>query len=141
MKKNKGLLILDIAVLLLSAALCFGTKLLFHACGAKEDGGWMNCHWAERAVFAIGLALTVSGVLLCTVSGRKQRAGIALGMVPAALTAAFLPQNVIPLCMMTTMRCHSVMRPAVIVLGCLIAVCALTDNILSLKAAKEDGRA
>ena len=141
MKNNRKLLILDAAVLLLSAALCIGTKLLFHACGAKEDGGWMNCHWAECAVFAAGIALTVSGLLLCTVKGRRQRAGIALGIVPAALTAAFLPQNVIPLCMMNTMRCHSVMRPAVMVLGCLIAVCALTDNILSLKAAKEEDRA
>ena len=52
------------------------------------------------------------------------RAGLYLGMVPAALAAAVLPGGVIPLCMMATMRCQSVMKPAMLLTGILIALLA-----------------
>ena len=138
--KNRKLMIADLIVLLLSGLLCLGTKFWFHACGQTEEGKWMACHWAEQAVFAAGIALTVSAVLLLTVRSRRVKGGIALGMLPAAVTAAFVPQHVISLCMMNTMRCHMVMKPAVLVIALLLAAAAAADAALSLRA-KEDASA
>ena len=40
------------------------------------------------------------------------------------IAAAIIPNTVIKLCMKEDMTCHSVMRPAVIIIGALAAVCA-----------------
>ena len=45
----------------------------------------------------------------------------------AALLSAILPGNLIGLCMMDTMRCRSVMRPAVIVFSLLMIAAAIFD--------------
>ena len=70
----------DIVLLLLSLALCLGVKLVFHACGMKEDGSYMNCHWAEQAVFAVSAGLTITSVLRLFLD-RKAKAGAALAMI------------------------------------------------------------
>ena len=126
--------ITDICLLLLSAALCLGSKLLFHACGPKEDGSWMSCHWAEQTVFLMSIGLTVvSAVRLCL--SRPAKAGAALAMSVMSVATALIPGIAIRLCMMDTMRCHAVMRPAVLILCGLIAVAGVVDAILSRKEA------
>lgn len=123
--KNGKSMAADGFLTLLCLILCFGTKLWFHACGPKEDGSWMNCHWAQQCVFGIGLVLSVTAVLHFCVQNRKIKAGLSLGMVPTAVLAAILPSNLVPLCMMHDMRCHSVMRPAVMIVSIAIAATAL----------------
>ena len=136
--KKKGLCrIVDIALLLLSAALCIGVKLVFHACGAMEDGGYMHCHTAENAVFAAAIVLTVLALILCLLRARKVRACIAFVAAVLALVTAFIPQTVVHLCMMPDMRCRSIMRPAVLVCSLLIAAAALLSALLSLRAKEE----
>ena len=116
--------ILDIILLILSALLCFGTKYLFHACNPKEDGSWMACHWAEQAVFGLGfLLLILSIVLVFVFKDGKTKSGIALSMEAAAALAAVTPNHLIRLCMMTDMRCHAVMKPAVMIISILIIIC------------------
>lgn len=133
--KKKGLCrIVDIALLLLSAALCIGVKLVFHACGAMEDGSYMHCHTAENAVFAAAIVLTVLALILCLLRARKVRACIAFVAAVLALVTAFIPQTVVHLCMMPDMRCRSIMRPAVLVCSLLIAAVALLSALLSLRA-------
>lgn len=116
-----------IVLTILSLALTVGVKTVFSACGPKDDGSWMNCHWAEQAVFGIGIALTVMSVLVLIFGGSRTGAGASLAAVPAAAIAAFTPAGLINLCMMTNMHCHSVTRPAVIVLSVLIAVTAAVN--------------
>ncbi|MBR1724055.1 MAG: DUF4418 family protein [Ruminococcus sp.] len=130
-KKSKLSLISGIVLVLLSAALCVGVKLLFHACGPMEDGRWMACHWAEQAVAAFGGSMTVTAVMLLIVKKSAAKRGLALAMIPQAIAAALIPNTLISLCMMTDMRCHAVMKPAVIVISILIAVCALVTAILN----------
>ena len=125
MKKEKK--ICEIVAFVLSAGLTLGVKLLFHAC-AEGENGWMSCHWAEQAVFGLGLVLTVQSVLLYLGKERRVRQGLALGMLPAAALSFFLPGFLIRLCMMDTMRCHTVLAPSVRILSALL----LADLIVLL---------
>jgi hypothetical protein len=126
--------ILDAVLCILSALLCFGTKYLFHACGPKEDGGWMACHWAEQAVFGIGLVLLVlSLVMTFAFKDGKTKSGIALSLEAIAALALVMPNHLISLCMMNTMRCHAVMKPAVIIISILIILCGMAACILHRK--------
>lgn len=123
LKERIGGIILTV----LSIALTAGVKTVFSACGPKDDGTFMNCHWAEQAVFGIGAALTVISVLILVFGGSRAGAGASLAAIPAAVTAALTPAGLINLCMMTNMQCHAAMRPAVIVLSALIAVTAAVN--------------
>ena len=115
---------------ILSLLLAAGTLTVFRACGPKEDGSWMTCHWAEQAVFGIGIVLVVQSLGLVFLAKLDVRRGISFAMIPTALLAAFIPGGLIHLCMMNDMRCHTTMRPAVMILSIGIAVCALI-NILT----------
>lgn len=42
--------ILNAAAIVLSVILAAGVKLMFHACGPKDDGSRMHCHTAENTV-------------------------------------------------------------------------------------------
>lgn len=129
MKKPK---ITDILLLVGSIVLCAGIKLAFHACAPKDDGSWMACHWAEQAVFASAIGMCITAVLRLFL-GARERAGAALAMSVTAVMTALLPGIFIHLCMMDTMRCHAVMRPAVIILCALIAVIGVVDAVLRRK--------
>ena len=71
----------DIILLVLSLLLAFGTEFFFHACPAKDDGSWMRCHWAENAVFAIGIALSVLVLARFFISDQKIKAGISFSFL------------------------------------------------------------
>lgn len=129
MKKSR---IFDVILLVLTLCLTLGVKFVFHACGPKEDGSYMACHWAENAVCALGAVQVCIAVLLFVLKGRA-KSGAAAALVPAAAVTALVPQFVIRLCMMTEMHCHAVMRPAVILVSAAIAVCAVIAAVLHHK--------
>ncbi|HCJ42381.1 DUF4418 family protein [uncultured Ruminococcus sp.] len=113
-----------LGVLLLGCSLCLsvGVKLVFHACGPKDDGSFMTCHWAEQAVLVIGGAMTVISLLVLFVTNGGMRRGLALALAPLGIGAALIPNTMIKLCMMNDMHCHAVMKPAVIIFGITAAV-------------------
>lgn len=127
-----------IVMLILSLVLAIGSVLWFHACGAMEDGSYMPCHWAQHAVTFCGTILSVLTLLrLVLPKSRNLSRGLSLAVIVLAVGTAILPNTVIPLCMMTDMRCHSIMRPAVIVLCVLIAVASCVDLILQGKSGEQ----
>ena len=117
----------DVILLALSAALLLGVLTVFAPCGAKEDGGWMTCHWAGNAVAGAAAVLTALAVMRIFAKDGKVRLGLSAAMIPTALLAALLPGRLIPLCMMPSMRCRAVMSPAVMVLSVLIIAAAVID--------------
>ena len=136
MKKTR--LILDMAVMLCSTVLCFGTKLLFHACPQKEDGSWMSCHWAEQAVFGIGIVMLLLSILMTfCFKDERTKSGIAVSIAVISAFSAMLPNHLIKLCMMANMRCHSVMKPAVLI----ISIVLLFLSVASLILHRKEGRA
>ena len=125
--------ILNAAAIVLSVILAAGVKLMFHACGPKDDGSWMHCHTAENTVCicAVGMTLLLFGMLFL----RNRKAAFVLGLLTAAaaIVTALVPNTIIHMCMMTDMRCHAVMKPAVIILCIVIALISVLTGILRLR--------
>ncbi len=110
------------ALALLMAA---GVLTVFSACPVKEDGTWMRCHGAQMAVAACGAAMAALFAISAFV--KAGRVKILLNAAAFALSAAafLLPGNIMPMCLMRTMRCYAVMQPFVRIMSVLTAVSAL----------------
>ncbi|MBR1554993.1 MAG: DUF4418 family protein [Oscillospiraceae bacterium] len=126
-------LISDGILLVLSAVLCFGTKFLFHACAPKEDGSWMACHWAEQTVFGLGIVLLILSIMTFVFKDGKTKSGMQISMAVISALTLTVPNHLIKLCMMPDMRCHSVMKPAVMIISILLIVFAVISGILHRK--------
>lgn len=128
--KERSSSVVSIILLILSIVLIAGVKTLFKACDAKDDGTFMTCHWAEQAVFAVAAAMVIISLLAIIAGDGRAKAAYCLSLIPLAAVTAFLPGNIIPLCMMEGMRCNSVMQPAVMILSAAIAVVALIGFLI-----------
>ncbi len=131
-------MILTVLSLVLGLVLCLGAEFLFSACGADEDGSYMRCHWAQMAVVAVAAVLIVIYVLALLVRDARVRAGLVLATVPMSVAVMLIPGTVIGLCMMATMHCRAMLRPACLVLGLVMAVIALIHGLLLIKGEKKD---
>ena len=134
MKKNKLGMIFGIILAVLSLVLCIGVKTAFKACGPMENGMYMNCHKAENAAAVIGAVLAVLSTLIIVIRVKAVRIALSALTAAGAAVSAILPNNVIKLCMMDTMHCHAVMRPFVVIVSLLIAVCAAVSLIVNAAA-------
>lgn len=133
-KRTTKTLVCDIILFLLCGFYCAGSKLLFHGCRSRMmNGSWMNCHWAEQAVFAFGIVLAALGLALLVLNDPGIKKGIALSMIPTAIVPAFIPNVLIEIGCGKNMRCQTVMRPAVIVLGAVIAAAAAAYLMINRK--------
>ena len=134
MKKN----ILGIAELILAALLTVGSFTFFKACG-EHEGKYMACHWAQNAVTLIGIVITLLALLRIILKNSGIKAGLAIGVFASAAAVIFIPDNVISLCMMDTMSCHTTFKPAVIVIASVLAAAAGVDSVLGIiKAGKSN---
>lgn len=128
----------DFAMLFISAFLCIGINSLFKPCEPKADGSWMACHWAGQALKAFSLALFIISLIHFLISEPKIKAGLSFAVIPVALFSAIIPGGYIKLCMAQTMRCHSITRPATIVLSVLLILSAVIDIIRQSSKAKKE---
>lgn len=112
-KKTKATYILDGVQLLASGVLTLGSQTFFAACPVGEKA--MACHWAERAILGVGLALTAISLLQLLISNPKISKGLNLAALPLAILTALIPGVLIRLCGMLDMRCHTIFKPAVLV--------------------------
>lgn len=114
---------------LLSLLLGLGTATVFDACEIREDGTWMHCHEAQTTVVICALILTA----LLSAAALLQKKTIKIVFYGAAVIAAavifLIPGTLIPMCMMQTMRCYTVMQPFVRILSTLIALLSLNAAI------------
>lgn len=133
MKKN----ILGIAEFLFAAVLTIGSFTVFKACG-EHEGKFMACHWAQNAVTLIGAVTAILALVRIILKNTGIKAGIAIGISLLSAAVIIIPGHVISLCMMETMRCHSIFRPAVTVIGALLVIIAVIDAAAGIiKSGKE----
>ena len=125
-------LVCTVLQILLSLLLAVGSIVWFHACGAKEDGSYMTCHWAQVMVTALGAAMLLMSLVQLLFRDFSARRGISAALVLMAVLTALVPQTLIHMCMMADMRCQSLMRPAVIVISAGLAFVSLVQAV-SLK--------
>ena len=78
------------------------------------------------------MVVVVSAIHLF-VSDAKMKMGLDIAIIPMALLAAAIPGNIINLCMIATMRCHTIMHPAVIVMSVLMIAAAVFDLVMQRK--------
>lgn len=116
---------------IISLVLCIGSFTFFSACEVGENV--MACHWAQNAVTALGVLLSVMAIAALIIPDRKVKAGVELAATLTAVLTALVPKVVINLCMMDTMRCVSVFRPFTILFASITAVAALLSAILNLR--------
>lgn len=136
MNKNQ-IKALDLVFPALSLVFLLGILTVFRPCGPREDGSWMSCHWAGRAVAgAAGAMLLLSLLRLLVRPGARQ--GLDLALLVLAGLAILLPGHLIGLCMMHDMRCHTLTAPCTAVLSLLIAAAAAADLILSLRKGRRN---
>lgn len=130
----------DFLLAALSALTLIGALTFFKTCGPREDGSWMNCHWANQTVTGLAAVMTVLSIARFFL-GDGEKIGLDLSQIALAVLTAVLPGNLIPLCGMETMRCHTVFQPAALVLSVLTAAAALADAILrARRQASRQGR-
>ncbi len=129
--KNRVVALLPAVVSLL---LVIGVLTVFSACGKKDDGTWMHCHDVQNMVAVCGVVMTVLFVICAFVTNKVFRLILNLAVLAAAIVAFLLPGTIMPMCMMNTMRCYTVMQPFVRIMSAVAALSALIGMISALRA-------
>ena len=132
MKKNT-IGITDIILIIISAVFLIGIRTFFSPCGPKDDGSWMTCHWAGQAISGIAAVILVIAVCHAIFKDPGTKTGLSIAIVPLSLFAAVLPGNLIGLCMMNDMRCHSMMRTDTVIFSVLLILISIADILVQKK--------
>ena len=125
--------LLSALLLALSIFLTFGAQFLFRACDAKEDGSYMLCHWAQRAVTGTGAVLVILYIFCMIAKDRKVKTAFITAGIPVNILAMLFPDVLISMCMSDTMRCQAVMHPAVLAVGGAILIITAVSLLANLK--------
>jgi len=93
----------------------------------------MKCHWTAVAELVLGITLAVLGIELFF--SRRKETRMALGILGVVLGVfvILIPTVLIGVCMSADMLCNSVMKPALILTGSLVAVVSLVVTIVSVR--------
>lgn len=116
---------------LASLVLVIGSLTFFDAC-ESEGEMIMACHWARNAVVTAGIVLLAQSVLSVFIPDDKIKTGLYLGVFLLSIGVIFIPGTAIDLCMMDTMRCHSVFRPAVTIVSIILTVISGLFSVLGI---------
>ena len=129
---NRKFTILAGIVLVIALLSAVGVKTIFTPC-VHEDGSFGACHWAGQALFAMNLLLAAQSLctLLFTFRNLAAAKGLFLAMTLTAVAMLFIPGPVISLCMMASMRCRALMRPAMSILAAAAAAVSLAGYFLT----------
>lgn len=128
--------ILSIVTLALGVILAVGALYAFHACGPMDDGSWMKCHWAQQISAALGVVIAVQALIAIVAKTSAARAGISAVIIPTAVLAILVPNTIIPLCMMSDMRCQAIMRPAIYLVAGIILILSIVNTLISYRNEK-----
>ena len=131
-KNNKSTGVWDIVLLGLALILFNGLLTFLKPCGPKDDGGWMTCHWAGRALTGVSGTMLALAILRLFVRGGV-KLGLDIGTAALAVLSICIPGHLIGLCMMDAMRCRAVMMPGITVIAILAAAAAVIDIFVQRK--------
>lgn len=124
---------------LLSVLLVFGVLTVFGACGMKDDGMWMKCHGAQTTVAKLGGVMTALFLLAALLRNRALKTILyGLGIV-GSIVLFLIPETIMPMCMMRTMRCYTVMQPFVRIMAVMIAVFGGISGMQALRQKQQEG--
>lgn len=104
-----------------------GINTWFSTCGPKDDGSYMACHWAGRAVAAAAAMALVLAVLRFVLRDRMVKAGLDMALAASGVLMMLIPGRVINLCMMEDMMCRSHTQPWTMILSAILVIAAVAD--------------
>ena len=121
-------------MLVLSLVAAVGSCTFLSPC-VHEDGSVGACFWAGRALLGLGLLLSVLSVL--ALLSERARFGTYLSGLAVSVLGILTPGTLISLCKMSSMRCRSVMQPAMIILFAVAGLSALW-GVLACRLKKKE---
>ena len=116
----------DVLLMLLNLVFFVGMQTVLSPCEVHMNEPHMPCHWAGNALSGLSAVLVVICAMHLVVRAQV-KLGLSLAIIPIAVLAIVLPGHLIDLCMMASMRCHTVMHPAVMVISGLNIILAAVD--------------
>ena len=117
----------------LSALLLAGGVTVFSACEQRADGTWMHCHQCQNMVAGSAVGLVALYGASALVKNKPVRLVLLALAVIASVVVFFIPGGICPLCMMKTMRCHTVFQPFVRIMSVLVAGSGIGALVASFK--------
>lgn len=117
----------------LSALLLAGGVTVFSACEQRADGSWMHCHQCQNMVAGSAVGLIALYGASALVKNKPVRLVLLALAVIASVVVFFIPGGICPLCMMKTMRCHTVFQPFVRIMSVLVAGSGIGALVASFK--------
>ena len=117
----------------LSALLLAGGVTVFSACEQRADGSWMHCHQCQNMVAGSAVGLIALYGASARVKNKPVRLVLLALAVIASVVVFFIPGGICPLCMMKTMRCHTVFQPFVRIMSVLVAGSGIGALVASFK--------
>ena len=121
----------------LSALLLAGGVTVFSACEQRADGSWMHCHQCQNMVAGSAVGLVALYGASALVKNKPVRLVLLALAVIASVVVFFIPGGICPLCMMKTMRCHTVFQPFVRIMSVLVAGSGIGALVASFKKDKK----
>lgn len=121
----------------LSALLLAGGVTVFSACEQRADGTWMHCHQCQNMVAGSAVGLIALYGASALVTKKPVRLALLALAVIASVVVFFIPGGICPLCMMKTMRCHTVFQPFVRIMSVLVAGSGIGALVASFKKDKK----
>jgi len=136
MRKSRRILF-SLVPMVLCLLLAAGSATVFSACGMKDDGTWMHCHSTQDTV--ILCAVILSAVLLFHAFLHQRILRVILNVIGVigAVLIFLTPGNLMPMCMMHTMRCYTLFQPFVRIMSVLICLICIA-NVIRLCKGKKD---
>ena len=137
---NRKKIIPAALILLFSVLAAVGVKTFLGPC-VHEDGTFGPCHWAGQALLGISLLMSAQSIAVLAAHKNSQLSrGLFLAMALTSVLGMLIPGPVISLCGMATMRCRSLMRPAMTILLGLAGLIALTAFFLTMGSSSSENR-
>ncbi len=133
--------IISLIVTALALMFTVGIMTVFAACGPKEDGTWMRCHNVQIYLGICGVAMTVLAVAAFISRPKLLRIALYALITGGSVVAFLLPEIIMPMCMLHTMRCYAVMEPFDRVMTALIAVVSIIGIIRTIIRKDRKGEA
>lgn len=137
MSDKKNICVLDIILCVISVFFLVGIFTVFHPCGPKDDGTWMACHNAGNVVKIFAALLVIFSAVQVFIKNKFAKITLSGISAVIAFISALIPTCIMKLCMMKTMRCHAVMKPAVVIFSILIIILCLVDIFMQAKKSKK----